>query len=258
MQPTDTSVPDPNRSDEDLIEIIHDRVARLRTRRRVRLRAGAAGLAALLIVLVTAITVSASGRDSTTKVRTADEPTTESATTGSTSTSTTTQATAPIATVPTTPDTGPSTGPTTILPTTTLPITTITQPPLCSNAQLLYSISTDKTRYALGEPVRITRTVRNQGPTCWDDGTFNLRLGCFLVKITDTAGHLIFQNACPASAEVGPVDGGTVTSAATTWPQVACADTTDSCAAPVAPAGTYTITTTTPAGSDLSTTVTTG
>jgi hypothetical protein len=85
--------------------------------------------------------------------------------------------------------------------TSTMPPTTTTTTSSCSDTQFVVSVATDRTVYALGQPVYATASWTNIGPTC--RGPVSLTVPCAGWLVVDSQGQSVWQVAAATTGAVG-------------------------------------------------------
>jgi len=128
-------------------------------------------------------------------------------------------------------------------------------PPACVGSQVSLTASTDKSTYAAGDRVKLTVTIRNNGPTCENSSPVDLIDSCPGFQVADSAGTVVYRPAilCPQPLTLASVDAGYHRSVTFTWPDPTCRSTTcttdvcpDAACDTHVPAGTYNVTPTSP------------
>jgi hypothetical protein len=92
--------------------------------------------------------------------------------------------------------------------------------PACVGSQVSLTATTDRSTYAAGDPVKVTVTIRNNGPTCENNSPVDLIDSCPQFQVIDSSGKVAYQPlvACPQPLTIGPVDAGYSRSVSFSWP----------------------------------------
>jgi hypothetical protein len=145
---------------------------------------------------------------------------------------------------PATGGTATSAPPTTPAPGRTIATTTSPPPPPCTTSAFVPSVSTDRTSYAVGQPVTITTTVTNTGPSCTEDEQAGFT--CPGAYVDDASGQLVWTSAPEPStgcaARTGPptvLPSGWSEQTQYLWQQDACTGGAGGCSHDQVPPGEY-------------------